>query len=71
MIDDTNCTPNFKRHLAHNLRQDVSSMSEVDKAQCLASIQAHVTLLNLPHDPKILQYVTTLLKDKRPRNGIS
>ena len=71
MIDDTNCTSNYKWNLAHDIRRTISNMSEEEKTHCLRNIQAQATLLERPHDPEVLKYVTTLLNGKEPRNGIS
>jgi len=71
MIDDTNCTTNYQHHLAHDIRRAISTMDQHQKDQCLAKMQAHATLLEQPHDPEVLKYVTTLLNGKKPRKGIS
>ena len=71
VIDRTLQTPNYRWHLAHNIRQTISNMPEQEKTRCLENIQARANLLGLPHDPQVLQYVTTLLNNKEPRNGIS
>jgi len=70
IIDDTNCTVNSRWHLAHNIRQTVSCMDEIDREQALVRIQAEL-LTNKDPDPNVLKYVTTLLKGSKPRNGIS
>ena len=71
MIDDTNCTPNYRRNLAHDIRRAISQMDQYQKEQCLTKIRVQAILCGQPHDPDILKYVTTLLNDKEPRNGIS
>ena len=70
-IDDSNVTTNSRWNPAHDIRQTISQMDDYQKEQCLIKIQARTTLLEQPHDPKILKYVTTLLKGKEPKKGIS
>ena len=70
MIDDANCTPNYRWNLAHTVRQAVPTMDEYQKQQALLRIQSEPLKDNTP-DPNILEYVTTLLNGKKPRKGIS
>ena len=71
MIDDTNCTPNYRWNLAHDIRRTISQMDQYQKEQCLTKIQAQVTMLEQPPNPEILRYVTTLLNGREPRKGLS
>ncbi len=71
MIDDTNCTSNYKRYLAHNIRQTIDNMSEHDKQLALESIQAETAFGNTPADTQTLQYVTSLLNGKQPPKGLA
>lgn len=70
MIDYSNCTVNSKWHTAHNIRQTIEKMDEHDREHALVRIQAEL-LNNDNPDPEVLDYVTTLLKGKAPRRGIS
>lgn len=66
-----NGTTNHKWHIAHNIRQTISSMTAAEKQNALLRITAELTFGTKTPDPYLLQYVTTLLNGKRPKNGIA
>jgi hypothetical protein len=66
-----NGTTNYKWHLAHDIRQSIAGMSDVEKQNTLLRIQTELTLGTKTPDPDLLQYITSLLNGKRPKNGIA
>ena len=66
-----NGTVNSRRHLAHDIRQTVTKMSEQERTHCLEAIQARAVLLEQQPNNELCQYITFLLNGKEPRKGIS
>ena len=67
-----NGTTNHKWHIAHNIRQTISSMTESERQNALLRIQAELHVLgNTPPKPELLQYIVPLLNGKRPKRGIA
>ena len=74
MIDDTNCTPNYRWNLAHNIRQTISQMDDVRKHQLLDTIRLQCIcheLLEQNYNLEVCNYIKSLLNSKRPVHSIA
>jgi len=73
MIDDTNVTPNYRRHHTRSICAAVRSLPDDRKQQLLDQIQLQKGVRSLKeqeYDQQTCEYIESLLNGKRPRNGL-